>query len=460
VTSATANASGKKDVLQAIDAISERLRRALGDPAPSDQFKAETFSAASLDAVKDYTVAQALSTDRRNDEAIAYYRKAIEKDPAFGRAYAGWAVAAYDSGRREEAGRLWDKAIAQIDQMTEREKYRTLGIYYLAVAHNNDKAIESYSELVKRYPADLAGHNNLAIAYFSKLDFANALKEGRRAIDLYPKSLKFRGNYALYAMYAGDFKTAAEYANGIIREAPTYFGAYLPLAMEALAAGRIADAKNQYQHAAATGAEGASLAAIGLADIALFEGRYADAAAILPPAIDADRQRNDSAGAAAKTIALAEAYFELRRTPAALKAIDEALALSREDSTLVPAARLLLQAGQQERARGLIGELRDRLQVQSRSYAGALEAERAIGLGRPGDAMDALGAATKLADLWLVRFTSGVAYERFGHHVEAAAEFDACLKRIGEATALFLDDEPTFRYTAPLGDWLRRAKAH
>jgi hypothetical protein len=38
------------------------------------------------------------------------------------------------------------------------------------------------------------------------------------------------------------------------------------------------------------------------------------------------------------------------------------------------------------------------------------------------------------------------------------SELDACLKRRGEATALFLDDVPTYRHLAPLYYWLARAQ--
>ena len=65
-----------------------------------------------------------------------------------------------------------------------------------------------------------------------------------------------------------------------------------------------------------------------------------------------------------------------------------------------------------------------------------------------GEAMDALAAAKKLADLWLGRLVTGIAYETFGHRVEARDEFDKCAQRLGEASAIFLDDIPTFRYVA------------
>jgi eukaryotic-like serine/threonine-protein kinase len=454
-----ATASDKGDVLQAVGRVAASLRSALGDTVPSEELKAETFSAASLKAVQSYTIAQTLSADRKNDEAIKYYREAIAEDPNFGRAYAGWATAAYDSGRREEATQMWNKAMSLIDRMTDREKYRTRGTYYLAIAHDNERAIENFTTLVTKYPADLAGHNNLAIAYFGTLRFPEALAEARRAIELYPKSLKFRGNYALFAMYASDFKTAADSARAIINDTPSFVFAYLPLAMDALAAGHVDAAKAVYSRAATIDAEGASLAAIGLADIALYEERYADAVAILVPAIDVDMNQKNTVGAEAKMIALAEAYRGLNRRPEALKAVEDALKLSHEDSVAVPAARILAQIGQDERAQGLVKELANQLQPQSRAYAKILEAERAIARGRGPEAMDALAAAKKLADLWLGRFVAGVANETFGRHVEARAEFEECVKRQGEATALFLDDIPTFRYVLPMRQWLQKTRS-
>ena len=322
VTTASEEARSKSDVLQAVGRVADSMRRALGDAVPSDQLAAETFTAASLEAVKNYTIAQTLSSDFKNEEAIAYYRRAIQEDKNFGRAYSGWAAAAYDLGRIDEAKPLYDKALKLVDSMTEREKYRTLGAYFFNVAHNNQQAMDQYKALVTRYPSDFAGHNNLAVVYFTVLDFDNARAEGRRALDLYPRSLKFQGNYALYAMYAGDFKDAADMARAILKKDRTYVPAYLPLAMEALSSGDLPGAKAVYKEVATLDAQGASLSAIGLADIALFEGQPAVAVAILPAAIQADRAQKNVAGAATKTIALAEAQSSLNQLPSAVKTID------------------------------------------------------------------------------------------------------------------------------------------
>jgi len=66
--------------------------------------------------------------------------------------------------------------------------------------------------------------------------------------------------------------------------------------------------------------------------------------------------------------------------------------------------------------------------------------------------------AQKIVDLWLARLDLGRAYEEAGHHAEAFAELERGRKRRGEATALFLDDIPTYRQLATLPYWLARAQ--
>jgi hypothetical protein len=74
------------------------------------------------------------------------------------------------------------------------------------------------------------------------------------------------------------------------------------------------------------------------------------------------------------------------------------------------------------------------------------------------DALDMLREAVGLADLWLIRFHLGKAYLRAGYDAEALDEFTNCESRRGEASALFLDDLPTWRYIATLPYWKGRAQ--
>jgi tetratricopeptide (TPR) repeat protein len=108
--------------------------------------------------------------------------------------------------------------------------------------------------------------------------------------------------------------------------------------------------------------------------------------------------------------------------------------------------------------RAIAERLGSDLNPQSRAYAKIIEAELALRQGHVPQAIDALIAAQKTADLWLTRFSLGVAYIAGERYPEALAELETCQKRRGEATALFLDDVPTLRYLATLPYWLGRAR--
>lgn len=59
---------------------------------------------------------------------------------------------------------------------------------------------------------------------------------------------------------------------------------------------------------------------------------------------------------------------------------------------------------------------------------------------------------------WLSRYYLGVAYVQAGHYAEALSELEACVKRQGEVTAVFMDDVPSYRYAVALPYWLARAQ--
>lgn len=454
-----ATAANKADVLSAVGTLAGRVRTALGDTARGADLAAaaETFTAGSLEAVHEYALGQDLLLKRKHDEAIPHFRQAVTYDPQFGRAHAGWAVAAFTVGRTEEATEHWNKALSLMDRMTDREKFRTLGTYYAALTHDFEKAIETFEQLIKLYPADTAGHNNLAYAYFFTRNFPKALEEGRRAMELVPGSLLYRSNYALYAMYAGDFANAAKVAQQIVKDEPGSYTAYVPLAVAEVGAGNLDAARSAYERMAATGPEGASGATTGLADLALYQGRPADARAILVKSIPDDTRENRTAELIAKHYVMAEAFLQEGNRSAARTSASQARALGSSEDALVPAVHLALATEKEAAAASEV--LGKQVAALSRAYGKIVDGEVALGQGKTVVAIDAFRAAIKFADLWLARYDMGVAYVQAGLFAEGLSELEACQKRRGEATALFFDDRPTVRYLTPLFYWLGRAKA-
>jgi tetratricopeptide (TPR) repeat protein len=137
--------------------------------------------------------------------------------------------------------------------------------------------------------------------------------------------------------------------------------------------------------------------------------------------------------------------------------MDLARKIANDPSVAVPLARLLLQSGRPADVAAIASQLEGSLAPRSVAYGKVVQAMAHLDGNRPREALDALQEAQKLADLWLVRFYKGVAYVALQAYPDALSELELCEKRRGEATAVFLDDVPTFRYVVPLSYWLGRA---
>jgi tetratricopeptide (TPR) repeat protein len=454
-------ANNKLEVLTAISALTDEVREELGDESVDDEDRplGETFTASSLEAVKNYTEAQNLAATGRYDEAIRFYEQAIAADGDFGRAYSGWALALFSLGRQDEAAALWQRALTEMDSMSERERLRTLGLYYVAIAGDYPKAVESYEALVEKYPADNTGHNNKAIAYYYMLDFRMAMESAGEGLKIYPSNKTVRLNYALFAMLAGEFEEGAKYANEVLESDSGIWKAWLPVAMEKLASGDIKGAQDAYASMAEAGSRGEPFANLGFADIALYTGDNEQAVELLETGVEGDAVGGNRRLLGRKYLALAEARIGLGRTEAANAAILQGLAVQQGDGQLVPAALLHLELGNTEAATDIANALVQQLQPKSRSFGRVILGAIAIEEGRFADAMDSIRAGIALTDSWLSRFYLGRAYFAAGQYIEAIDEFESCMERKGEATALFLDDdEPTYHYMAALKTWLNKSR--
>ena len=454
-------ANNKLEVLTAISALTDEVREELGDESVDDEDRplGETFTASSLEAVKNYTEAQNLAANARWDDAIKFYEQAIAADGDFGRAYSGWALALFSLGRVEEAQALWERALTEMDTMSERERLRTLGLYYVAIAGDYPKAVESYEALVEKYPADNTGHNNKAIAYYYMLDFKRAMESAGEGLKIYPSNKTVRTNYALFAMLAGEFEEASNYAMQVLEMDSGIWKAWLPIAMEKLASGDIKGAKEAYADMDKAGSRGGPFANLGLADIALYTGNYEEAIDLLEAGVEGDAVGGNRRLLGRKYLALAEAHLGLGDEAGAREALTQALEVQQGDGQLVPAALSYVELGDNAAAGEIADTLVQQLQPKSRSFGRVIQGAIAIKEERYADAVDALRAGIALTDSWLSRFYLGRAYYEAGRYVEALDEFEHCVQRKGEATALFLeDDEPTYRYMAALKAWLDKSR--
>jgi serine/threonine protein kinase/tetratricopeptide (TPR) repeat protein len=460
ISTETATASSKDDVLRAVGELASRMRRSLGDTAPPKPGEMETFTTVSLEAAHAYALAQESLATNNLAEAIDYYKEAVDLDPNLARAYAGLAVVHVNLKKQAEAGEYYKKALALVDRMTEREKGRTFGTYYLTVAGNYEQAIDTLRTHVALYPADAAAYTNLSTAYVRVGNMAESAAASRRSTEITPRNLLRRYNYALHSMYAGDLAVAVSEAERVLEQDPGYEIAYLTLALSALLQGDLSKAAEDYGKLAQVNSEGASLATMGLADLNMYAGRYRDSLGILLPGIAADEKAGSSGELAYKLVALAEAYNALGRKTAAAAAANKAVQASALEGIHFLAALALIDVGEVARAEQLATALEGKLQKQTKSLALMIRGGIAMKRNRLADAVDAYRDAQKAHDSWISRLLLGQVYVEAGpgHFPEALTQLETADKRAGEATDLFDSDTTTLRYLPPLYYWLGRAQ--
>ena len=160
ITTATGRASNKDQVLPTETKLAATIRKALGDETASSAqiFAMDTLSATSLDVVRQYTVATEALSNAKYEDAFQGFSKSVQMDPNFGMGYQGMALVSRNLDKPHDAEKYIKEALRHVDRMTERERYRARGFFY-RVTGDYQACVKEYGELVARYSADVAAHN-------------------------------------------------------------------------------------------------------------------------------------------------------------------------------------------------------------------------------------------------------------------------------------------------------------
>ncbi len=452
-------AKSKSEVLSAAAWLANKARSGLGDVSadPKKALRGETYTTSSLLAMSAYTKAQDLYRAGKDEESVVEYLRAIKEDPDFGRAYAALALVYQNRGQYEQAERYFQEALSRIDRMSDREKLRTRAIYYL-INRNFQQAIKECSEWVEKYPADEVGFSNLALAYFYARNFASAQDMGQRAVELNPRKIQTRFNLSWYALAASDFTVAAQEAQSIIQDNPGFYEVYVVLALANLAQGQVSEAIRIYEELRKVNPIGESLAALGLADVALYEGRLSEAIRTLEEQLARDQKEGRTDYLGNKWSQLAEARLLSGKVALAVQAADQALASSKDLASMFISAMVYVQADKEVRALSLAEEMEKRLESEPKVYAKLIRGELKKKHGEIQEAIIQFQEAQSILDTWIGRCTLGKALLEIKAYPDAYSALDSCLTHNGEAASVFFDDTPTYHFVTSTYYYIGRAQ--
>jgi tetratricopeptide (TPR) repeat protein/predicted Ser/Thr protein kinase len=447
IANTEATAPNKDQVLFAITKLGSTLRKALGDATSESEkrLSMETLSSANLEAVHEYAAGLNTLSAGKFADAQAHLSRAIEFDPNFGMAYTILASAARNQGRFQDAEQYIRSAIKLSGRMTERERYRTRAyLYFLTGDHQ--KCVEEYSALLEKYTADTGAYTNIAVCLIHLHNVPKSLELARKAVAILPQRAVYHSNLAMDLAYSGDFPAAANEAAETVKLG--YVNGYLIQAFTSLGQEQPAQAAEAYHNLEKTLP---SDAAAGLADLAVYEGRYTDAAQILEKgaADDLNGIKPDKDAAATKYWMLAHVQLLRKDNGAALAAAKLALDNSKAFQTRLVTGQVYAALGEDAKARQLAAGLANELQIEPQTYAKLIEGELALKSGDGRKAVKLFSDANNVLDTWMGRFDLGLAYLQIKQYPDADSEFDWCIKHRGQALALFLDLS-TYGYFPPV----------
>jgi Flp pilus assembly protein TadD/predicted Ser/Thr protein kinase len=446
IATAEITAHNKDELLLDIPKLAAPIRKALGDTtAVSAELAAlGPFTAASLEVVHLYSIAMQQEFAGKTADAFQTFSKATELDPKFARAYFGMSATASDLGQQADAEKYIKLAMEHLDRMTERERYRTRGFYYM-IASNYPKCVEEYSSLVGQYPADRVGQTNLAWCYAYLRNFPKAVEAARKAEEIARKGALEHINLGFYSSLTGDFQSGEREARTALEINPSQVP-QLNLGEAQLGQGKLSDAAESYHGLEKFGPRGASLAASALADLALYQGHLSEEVRLLEQGASADLQAKMPENATNKFAALAYAELLRGNSKAAIASAEKALANGQTLQVRFLAGGVFADAGEAPQAKKMADSLAKETEAEPQAYGKIIEGKLALKQGNSRLAIKDITEANNLLDTWIGRFELGRAYLEAGQFAEADSEFDRCIKRRGEAIELMMDNIVTYGY--------------
>ncbi|HYL84680.1 MAG TPA: protein kinase [Candidatus Angelobacter sp.] len=251
------HATGKSQVLPALDSLAKTVRYKLGESLLSisrQDTPLPRATTASLEALKTYADGKKLAATNY-PAAIDLIQQAVKLDPDFAMAHADLGLHYYLEGDKAQGEEHFAKALSLLDRLTMREKlwiraaaedsrgnrdqavseygaylaqypddggaWFRLGWTYMATLHQYEKAIDAFQRVLQIDSSQSGAYINLATCYGGMAQNEKALEYYQKAFQLNPAELTgpfVNHEYGFMLVKTGNLSKAAETFQKMISE--------------------------------------------------------------------------------------------------------------------------------------------------------------------------------------------------------------------------------------------------
>jgi tetratricopeptide (TPR) repeat protein len=170
-------AAGAADIIPAVDRLSRRLRRKVGESLRQVRASPplDAVSTASLEALRQYAQGARLHDLGRNDESLPFLEEAVRLDPNFAMAWRAIGTGLWNLDRDPaRVAAALARAYELRDRLTERERYGAEAQYYDMVLGNRAKARAAWRSLLAIDPRNVVALTDLGLINWFEGDYAAA----------------------------------------------------------------------------------------------------------------------------------------------------------------------------------------------------------------------------------------------------------------------------------------------
>jgi len=449
VLTESVQAKGRNGVLPALDALTTRVRRSLGESLAAvsrESVPLPKATTASLDALKMYADSMRARPGDAPDAGGDLLRQAVALDPDFALAHAELGRRYYlaaNSEVRAEAERHFVTALALLDRLGMRER-----LWIRAIAEdsrgNRRQAVDAYQSYLAQYPDDARAWFRMGWTQMAGLGQAEqAIPAFKRSLELYPNDAGAHINLATCLSALGRRREAVdEYRKAFALDPQSITGDFVnsEYGFTLVHLGDLDAAAETFQKMTAEpGKKARGLRSLALLD--MYRGQYAAAIGRLREAILINRTAGARVSEFRDRLFLVRALAargltaESRSELAAVDSMTASISLGPEWLAMV--ARIHARGGQVSPARRLLeimtksaadataGSSANRNSASDERYLDLVRGEIALAEHRPSDAV-ALFEAARAGE---PRETDAVealaaAYAAGGRAAEAVARYE------------------------------------